>query len=122
MNFSTKLLGSNWLTSQLQVVVPLGLPCSLSVVCRSESRNGASFEIFDQHQESMGVETFNCNMGPVLGIFNRRLVENLNVLLEEFGVQINKKDFLPISHPAVSVCERRYGNGIDEGDCIIILN
>lgn len=122
MNFDQKTTGSDSWNNQLQVTVSVGIPCSLSVVCRSESRNGTSYEILDQHQESMGGETFYCDCGPILGLFNHRLVEDLNVLLEEFGVQIDKNDFRPISSLAVGKCESRYGNGINEGDCIIVLN
>lgn len=122
MNFDQKMLGSDRWTNQLQISVLLGIPCSLRVVCRSESRNGTSFEIFDQHKESMGRETFFCDMGPISGSFNHHLVENLNILFEEFGVQIDKKDFMPISNLAVNKCESRYGKGTYDGDCIIILN
>ena len=122
MNFTRIELGDNQFTNQLQLGVPLGLPCSLKVVCRSTSRNGTSFEILDQHHASMGCRTFYSNFGPVSSEFNSRLVENLNVLLEEFGVQINASDFIPIAKLAISKCESRYGNGIEGGDCIITVH
>jgi len=122
MDFTREEPGENQFTNQLQLGVSLGLPCSLTVVCRSASRNGTSFEIVDQNQESMGTKTFRCDFGPISGKFNCSLVEELNVLLEEFGVEISPDELRPVAELAVSKCESRYGNGIEDGDCIITLH
>jgi hypothetical protein len=106
---------------QLIIEIKMHLPYALQVVCRSISRNGTSFEIFDQDKVSMGTKTFYCNYGPIAYEFNKSLVDDLNVLLEEIKVEIVPAEFQPISKLAVSKCESRYGDGLENGDCIICL-
>ena len=120
MNFSTT---EKDIHSQLKIDVNVGLPQQqLKVICVSESRNDTSFEILDQDKMSMGKKTFNCSRGPVLGSFNACLVEELNILLEEWSVEVTKEEFRQISELAVTKCEGRYGNNIDGGDCIITIH
>lgn len=104
--------------SQLKIGVDLGLPSPIKVVCVSQSRDETSFEIIDENGASMGVNNFRYNFGG----FNSTLIEELNILLEEWGVQIDDDDFRQISKLAFSKCESRYGNNIDGGDCVISIN
>jgi len=104
---------------QLLIGVSLGLPAPLMVVCRSASREDTSFEIFDQNRESMGVQRYRYANGS--NLFHRRMVDELNVLLEEWGARIELDDFYHISSLAVSKCENCYGNGVDGGDCVITI-
>lgn len=121
MNFTQRDTDSRKYANQLQIRVPLELPGELEVVCRSASSKDTSFEIFDHLKESMGVRVFSCGRGPILSEFNRCLVVDLNILLEGSNVQIDTKDFLPISNLVVQKCESRYGDGVDEGDCLITI-
>ena len=122
MNFTRKETEGVRFENQLIIEVSLGLPCVIMVVCRSASRNSTSWEIFDQNQDSMGWNAVRCDFGPALGEFNYSLIENLNVLLDEFGVQVAVEEFLPVSKLAVEKCESRYGHGVEDGDCIITIH
>ena len=115
MNYSTE----ENIKGQLGISIILGLPQPLTVMCVSASREGTSFEILDQDQISMGVQTF--HYANASGEFHLRLVEELNVLLEEWDIQIGEKDFHQVSKLAVSKCESLYGNGIEGGDCVITI-
>ena len=104
----------------LNVKVVLGLPVELKVVFYSASRTYTTYEIFDQHGESMGRRDFwyAVTMNPP----NTKLVDDLNVLLEEFGIQVAYDDFAPISQQAAKECDARCGSGLGDGDVIITLH
>ena len=98
------------------------LPVTLVIVCTSTGRRSTSYEVFDQYGESMGECDFNASFMCVTPQrFNYSLVEDLNILLEEFGFSLDKQAFFEISKLAVSKCESRYGNSIEGGDCVITL-
>ena len=121
MEFTSKKTEGNHFTHQLQLNVVLDISNEIKVVCRSATRNDTSYEIFDQYGKSMGGRQFTY---ATSGCMNIPLVDDLNVLLEEFGVQLDHKDFSPISSSAARCCEGRYGNSVSDGsdgDVIITL-
>ncbi len=124
MDFTQENIGEDQFTDQLLLTIPLGLPYELKVVCRSEFRSVTSFETFDQLGDSMGRRSFSCHglEGPILGQFARNLIDDLNILLEEFGIQLNFPKLLPIAKLAVGKCESLFGDGAEDGDCIIVLH
>ncbi|MDE2213233.1 MAG: hypothetical protein KGJ34_01745 [Patescibacteria group bacterium] len=105
---------------QLGISVIFGLPVVLTVICRSASRNETSYEIFDQHDVSMGGRNF--TYAALRKTMNDWLVDDLNVLLEEFGIAIDRSEFQEVSDTAANACEARYGNGLEDGDVIIMLH
>ena len=52
---------------------------------------------------------------------NHELVDDLNILLEEFGKVLDYGEFRPVSKQIVETCESRYGNGIAFGDVIVTI-
>ncbi|HVY72789.1 MAG TPA: hypothetical protein VG984_01935 [Candidatus Paceibacterota bacterium] len=118
MQITSQKVGEG-LKHQLQISVVLGLPVELKVVCRSASRNDTSYEIFDQHGASMGKRSFTYAM--LNKTMNGPLVDDLNVLLDEFGITIEPSKFDEVSDQAIGTCEARYGYGRDDGDVVITL-
>ena len=104
--------------SQLVITVALGIPRPIKIMCVSQTRSDTSFEIFDENGISMGVNNFRYNFEG----FNSAMIDELNILLEEWGIQISENDFRAISKLAFDKCGSRYGNRIDDGDCVIIIN
>jgi len=108
-------------THQLLTTITIGLPAStrFRVVFRSASRNDTSYEIFDQFDKSMGVRrlTYAIAWNPM----HIPLVDDLNILMDEFGIVLNYDAMKEIVKDAVRTCEARYGRGIEEGDAIIIF-
>lgn len=104
----------------LITLVGLNIPQPLTVVYYSASRESTSFEIFDEFGESMGRSKF-YPTANLLGVIHKEVVEELNLLLEEWGVQLSEEDFKEISSLAVSKCESLYGLGNDSGDCIVTI-
>ncbi len=101
-----------------RVELPFGL--GLQVKFYSSSRVGTDYEIFDEHNKSMGRRTFTCSFGPVLNALNKILVEEINILLEEYNLAIDEQEFAQITKKAIDFCEGKYGNhSIDNGDCIL---
>lgn len=117
MQISSQVVGDgNYMTKQLKITVGLDLPVTLKVIFRSSGRIHTSFEIFDQNEDSMGCREFqNCK-----GL-NKALVDDLNVLLEEFGIQIETDAFASISQEAYRICASRYGSGIADGDAVVFV-
>ena len=114
-----KIGGGTWPTKhQLQIKVTLGLPAELKVICRSASRNDTSYEIFDQDGKSMGCR----QLTYATGRLNAPLVDDLNVLLDEFGKRLDYDSFEPVSKQVVDTCEARYGYGLEDGDVIITIH
>ena len=116
MNFTQQEVGEKC-RSQLVIQVDLGLLDTIKVICRSVSRNDTGYEIRDQFGEFMGSRSLTYNRTGL----NEALVDDLNILLDEFGVQINSEEFLEVFTPAFRKCESRYGYGQDGGDAIIYL-
>lgn len=116
MQITSQTIGEGYF-KQLQINITLGLPVVLKVVCRSASRNDTSYEIFDQEGMSMGCRAFEYASRCI----NRELVDDLNVLLEEFGKVLDYDEFRPVSKQIAQTCESRYGNGLFDGDVIITL-
>ena len=108
-------------THQLLTTVTLGLPASVRfrVVFRSASRNDTSYEIFDQFDKSMGVRriTYAIAWNPM----HIPLVDDLNILMDEFGIVLNYEQMKSIVVASVKTCEARYGRGIEEGDAVIVF-
>ena len=119
MQIASEKIGGNGFFNQhqLQIKVALGLPAELKVICRSASRNDTSYEIFDQNGQSMGERQFTYATGRI----NRPMVDDLNVLLDEFGKRLDYNSFEPVSKQVVYTCEARYGNGLEDGDVVIVL-
>lgn len=119
---SGKTYGGNYPRGQFQfeIKVALGLPVELKVVCRSASRNDTSYEIFDQNGASMGERSF--TYAALRKTMNGPLVEDLNILLDEFGVAIDPAKFEEVSDAAANTCEARYGHGLEDGDVVITLH
>ena len=94
----------------------------IAIVCYSSGRNEVDYGIFDQNNQYMGKDSFTSFMeGPIARRFNRKLVDDLNVLLVDFDFELKEEDFFTVSKLAVDKCESRYGNSADEGDCIITI-
>lgn len=108
---------SDYFTFQLLVTVNIGIGDEIKVVYRSSSRNDTSYEIFDGSGSSMGGR----RLRYATGRLNAPLVDDLNVLLEAYGVCISHADFQGITDRAVKVCESRYGNGNRDGDVIVTI-
>jgi|GEM_PF-1710720 len=107
-------------THQLVTTITLGLlGVRFRVVFRSASRNDTSYEIFDQHDKSMGERrlTYAIAWNPAYAY----LTDDLNVLLDEFGITLKKEDLKQPVHDLVLTCEARYGRGIEEGDAVLII-
>lgn len=122
MKVSTMKTSDDHMSHQLLIDVALGLHESIKVVCHSVDRDTTSYEIFDGSGEEMGQREFTAgHNGPIRGRFNSALVEDLNVLLDEFLVELTVEEFQGVSQQAINVCESRYGNGVKEGDCIITI-
>lgn len=102
---------------QLLVAVNIGIGEEIKVVYRSASRDDTSYEIFDGTGAPMGGR----RMQYATGRLNAPLVDDLNVLLEAYEVQISHDDFQTITDRAVKVCESRYGNGNCDGDVIVTI-
>ncbi len=107
----------DFFTYQLLVAVNIGIGEEIKVVYRSASRDDTSYEIFDGTGSSMGGR----RLRYATGRLNTRLVDDLNVLLEEHGICISHADFQEITDRAVKVCESRYGNGNRDGDVIVTI-
>ena len=115
----------NRYNNPMQIFVGIDLPygCVFTIRFYSSSRNSTDYEIFDEYGDSMGRRTFNCSFGPVLVPLTLDLIEDLNVLLEEYGEKIDYADFTEITKKAIDFCEGKYGlHQIDDGDCIITLS
>lgn len=118
MNISYQKVGEGHFTHRLDITAQLGLPpdTELKVVFSSASRNDTAYHIFDQHGTSMSYRRFTY----CFGLMNM-LTEELNILLEEFGLQIGSEVLGQICVDARRVCEGRYGNGIEGGDVIVTI-
>jgi hypothetical protein len=92
----------------------------LKVICRSANRNDTSYEIFDESGRSMGKRSF--TYAVLRKTMNRPLVDDLNILLDEFGVAIDPSKFEEVTDAAANTCEARYGNGLKDGDVVITLH
>jgi hypothetical protein len=117
MHISSQVIGNDHFTNQLQIAVVLGLPVELKMVFYSSGRDQTSVEIFDQFGASMGRQQFVYGMGMY-----RVVVENLNVLLEEFSIQIDPYDFSEVCGQAHHFCDGRYGSGIQGGDVVVTIH
>ena len=105
--------------------IDLDLPsdCVFTIRFYSSSRDNTAYEIFDESGASMGRRTFNCSSGPVLVPLTLDLIEDLNVLLEEYKKEVTFEDFTPITQEAICFCEGKYGlYQIDDGDGIITFS
>lgn len=103
---------------QLLVSVVIGIGEEIKVVFRSASRDDTSYEIFDGTGAQMGERCVRYATGRL----NTPLVDDLNVLLEEYGVNISYDDIKDITSRAVRICESRYGNGNSKGDVIVTIH
>jgi hypothetical protein len=56
------------------------------------------------------------------GRINRPMVDDLNILLDEFGKRLDYDSFKAVSKDVVDTCEARYGHGLKDGDVIITLH
>ena len=108
----------DYFTYQLLVDVTIGIGEEIKVVYRSASRDDTSYEIFDDAGDSMGGR----RLKYATGRLNRPLVEDLNVLLEEHGIELSTDDIKDITDRAVGICESRYGNGNIDGDVIVTIH
>ena len=91
----------DYLTYQLLVGVLIGIGEEIKVVFRSASRDDTSYEIFD----GAGTQVGERRMKYATGRLHTPLVDDLNVLLEEYGVNISYNDFKDITSHAVRICE-----------------
>lgn len=122
MEFSSEEIGDDRFTNYLQLGVCLDLSSPLTIVFRSASRSSTTFEIFDEDGGSLGFRRFDSGQGPVAPRLGRSLVDDLNVALGEYTIQIDYDDFSAVVKLAVEKCESRHGNGIVDGDCILTIN
>ncbi len=117
MHISSQVIGSNHFTNQLQIAVALSLPVELKVIFYSSSRDQTSVEIFDQFGASMGRQQFQYGIR-----MSYVVAEDLNVLLEEFGIQIDPYEFSQVCSQAHCFCEGRYGMGVTGGDAVVTIH
>lgn len=126
LDFTTNLDGQpekafyrdeDFLTYQLLVTIDLKLGKTIKAVICSASRNDTSYQIFDENGQSMGVRRFTY----ASSFMHRNLVEDLNVLFEEFGVEITPDDLAALTYRAVTICETRFGASTPEGDVHFIF-
>ncbi|OHA84001.1 MAG: hypothetical protein A2408_03850 [Candidatus Yonathbacteria bacterium RIFOXYC1_FULL_52_10] len=108
----------DYLTYQLLVSVLIGIGEEIKVVFRSTSRDDTSYEIFD----GAGTQVGERRMKYATNRLHTPLVDDLNVLLEEYGVNISYDDFKDIAGRAVRICESRFGNGNSDGDVIVTIH
>lgn len=108
--------GTDTVNNQLQIKVAIGLPVQLKIVFYSSGRSYTTIEIFDQFEVSMGIRRFRYDVD-----LNKVLVDDLNVLLDEFGMCLIPNAFAALSHEAWRVCDAKYGYGLEGGDAIITI-
>ncbi len=107
-------------TLHLRLKIETSTNIDIKIICTSTGRRSTTYEIFDENSNSMGGKDFTAAYGYTVPYrFNKSLVDNLNVLLEEHNFQLEINNFFEISERAVQKCESRYGYSITGGDCII---
>ncbi len=119
MKISTKEVGEYTYLNQLQISLQIGLPKEFVIRVKffSDSRTATRYEIYDHCGDCMGGrQIIYATMGVA---FASALVEDLNVLLEEFQIQLKLEDCSEAIVLAVSKCESRYGNGTEDGDALM---
>ena len=117
MHISSQKVGEDHFTHQLQISVALGLPIELKVTFHSSGRDGTSYHILDEVGESMGRRRFQYGIG-----MNCALVGDLNVLLDQYNIQVKAEDFVQVCADAHRTCDGRYGNGIKGGDVVVTIH
>jgi len=110
---------------KMRIFSTVNLPENITFTIRfySSSRVETDYEIFDENDQSMGRQMFTCLFGPILVPLTLSLIENINVLLEEYGRKIMFEDFTEITKEAINFCEGKYGNNFrTDGDCVIYIS
>ncbi len=117
MHITSQVIGKDHFTNQLQITVTLPLPVELKMVFCSSGRDQTSCEIFDQFGASMGRQQFQYGIR-----MSYVVAEDLNVLLEEFGIQIDPYEFSQVCSQAHRFCDGRYGMGVAGGDAVVTIH